>query len=156
MANGKSFYQATLTGQTAPALTTTTATGDVILDKTKVIGTGFNEQIKGGDWLLDLTNLESRRVDEVVSDTELILASPFNNSVSGALSIVDEDISGAVYMELTAVGDITVDGVTVIDGSTVSFGNNNASSSETKLIKPRFITGIVVVNLEYFNNNYPS
>lgn len=153
------FYSLTGAGAvTVPANTVVASTGIILAGNPKIIGTDFNGLIDSGDWIIDIANLERRRVKSIVSDTELILFKAFTNATGSAvLIVVKEDESAAVYMELTAVGDVTIDGVTVADGGIIPFGNKNDSGAPSKLIRPRIVNpgaNAILVNIEYNNNNF--
>ncbi len=132
---------------------TITATGSVQSGKKVVVGTNFNE-LKSGDWILSLTSMERRRIHKVIDDNHLELHKPFLITFSPfTFDVVRAEDCKAVYMELTPTG-ATIDGFTVPDGIPVSFGNKNDSGADTKFIRPRFVSGAAIVNLEYFNNEF--
>jgi hypothetical protein len=149
----KDFYSVTGTIVTAPPSAVSTATAALNNTSKQIIGTNMNV-LKKGDWIVDLVNKQRRMVISVDSPTQVTVSHPFTTAVaSGALNVVSND-AAAVYMLLSASGDIDVDGVTC---STAEFGNLNNSGSTTKLIKPRFITAgaeTCIVNIEFFNNTY--
>ena len=145
-----SFYQTT--GDTVVPAPRTSAASISITTNTTLTGSGFRD-LKAGDWIVDDTNSEVRRIKKVVSDTELQLYKPFSFETTTS-EVVDKDVANAVYMEIIAVGDITIDGVSRADESVTSFGNANASGDFRKTIIPRFVTGTAVVNIEYVDNNF--
>ena len=146
----KDFYTATLAGGTVPASTTTTATAALTNTSTTVVGTGM-DALSIGDWIVDIANQERRMVTAVHDATKVTISSPFSNATASAvLDIVKAEACNAVYMQLSGSG-IVVDGVTT---DSVEFGNSNSGGDTAKLIRPRFVTGDVTVNIEYFNNTY--
>lgn len=146
----KDFYSETGTF-VVPAATTTAAEGALSNTSNIVIGTDLN-LLKAGDWILDIANGERRQVVKVDSDTQLTISKEFSNATANAvLDIVKAEACAAVYMSLSGSG-IVVDGVTT---DFVEFGNSNAGGSTTKFIRPRFVTGATVVNIQYFDNTYP-
>lgn len=151
----KDFYSASLTSETVPPTdATTTAAGTIVAGSKVIVGTDLDE-LNEGDWIVDIPNLERRKVLNQQSSTRIEINKPFTNATAlSTLVIVRADICAAVYMQITPVGSITVDGVAVLDAAPVDFGNKNDSATSTKFIKPRIVAGSVVVNLEYFDNEF--
>ena len=147
----KDFDTVTTAGvETIPASITTTATAAITTTSNIIVGTGM-DALKVGDWIVDITNQERRKIVQVNGATSVTVSHAFSNATGSAvLDIVTGEATRAVFMQLTGTG-IVVDGVTT---DSVEFGNVNNGGDPNKLIRPRFVNGTVTYNIEYFNNTY--
>lgn len=117
--------------------------------------TFFTIQLESGDWIVDSSG-NSAQVRTVVDDTTLEVYGTSN--VSGSLEIVKGDNAKNLFLGVKnkAGADITIDGVTVADGDSKVFGQQNSAGYRRKFVAPKFINnsaeGQILINIERNTN----
>lgn len=117
--------------------------------------TFFTIQLESGDWIVDSSG-NSAQVRTVVDDTTLEVYGTSN--VSGSLEIIKGDNAKNLFLGVKnkAGADITIDGVTVVDGDSKVFGQQNSAGYRRKFVAPKFINnsaeGQILINIERNTN----
>ena len=117
--------------------------------------TFFTIQLESGDWIVDSSG-NSAQVRTVVDDTTLEVYGTSN--VSGSLEIVKGDNAKNLFLGVKnkAGADITIDGVTVVDGDSKVFGQQNSAGYRRKFVRPKFVAnsseGQILINIERNTN----
>jgi hypothetical protein len=141
------YYAITNTAAVVPA--STTKTGTITTDGVYVNGTGtlFRSELKPGDWIVDVSQTECRKVLTIGTDLNLSIDSAFTNPiVAGALNVV-RSRARMISVSNDGGADADVDGVVMKDGAAVTFTTTSKNTYDTNyFIDPLIVdaTGTVV------------
>lgn len=118
-------------------------TGTVDSENYHVIGTGtqFLSEVQVGDYVVNYTSNEVRRVKDVKSDTLLGLNKPFSSEMSSAgLVIVPENnLTQFMVLENNGAAQASIDGESFRAGSRKEFGQLNGQLSRVRSPKPMIV-----------------
>lgn len=101
-------------------------------------GTKFLSEVNGADWIYDSSNGEIRQVDYVVSDTEIILVTPFATGFTGASVKVAKGDKRQISIAAKG-GDITI-----IDGEDNTSAITDGSSLTPEANTHKRVNPIIV------------
>jgi len=147
-----SGYYSLAAKSTVPA--SSTKTGTVSTAGKNVTGTGtlFRSELKPGDWIVDLSQDEVRKVDEIRDNTFLVLDSAFTADLVGAALVVVRSRVKQVSIGNTGGTNGEIDGVAIIPGQTVNFQKNGKNPDGKDFIDPVIVdpasTTIIIQNLK--------
>jgi len=138
------LVQSTTTLTTIPAPTTQTGTFSVLTGSKDVTGTStkFLTEVKQGDWLIDYTNFEVRKVESVKTDTALELVSGFSNDQSG-IAVKTCPSSRVVRIQLVSAAGGKLNNVTMPTSIPVELDKSSRETMHSPIdyIDPVFVDG---------------
>ncbi len=140
-AKNSKFYQITSTKTTVPALSLKTGTISTIGTQLIGVGTSFLSTLQKGDWIVDIvTNNEVRKVVAKFSDLVAQIDSPFSaDIVAGAVFNVVRSRTKHIQISNSGSASATVDGTTMVQGETLTYGKAEKLPNGSDFIDPLII-----------------
>lgn len=100
-------------------------------------------EVERGGWVYDTTNFECYKVEDVISDDEILVRGVFTNTLSGAtLKAISKEDAKVQFISIKAVGATPVNGVALAAGDVVSFGQpSQLATAGANFVDPVLIDG---------------
>lgn len=141
MSNNKnSIYYLLISSDVVPA--SQTKTGTIETHGINVIGTGtlFLSEVKPGDFIVDITNTEARKVTTRRDNLYLAIDSPFTSDLAaGTLLKVVRSRAKEVSIANEGAAAATVDGVPLPINSVITLPKSNKNPNGSDFIDPLFV-----------------
>ena len=147
MANNKnSFFDSITDKRTVPYNQALTGTYAIAAGSKNVVGTvtRFITELKKGDWLIDLTNDEIRRVTSIQSNTLATIDSAFTNAIAAETDFTPASRLVEISVVIpSGVAPGEIDGKALPAGTPVSWGKGSREGSAVRdLVDPIIVDAV--------------
>ncbi len=133
------------TDTTLPTYITKTGTLSVTANTKEITGVGtlFTTETKVGDWIIDLTNHEMRKITAIGTNLACTVDNNFSNTLSGATVKIIPSSRVVSILFNCASGSAVIEGITIPVATTIVWDKSSRETQHSPIdfVDPVFING---------------